>query len=86
MLTATVPEDLGLSLPITPTASPTTEQKVIKNLTVHKAGNQDENANRKPADWNSVTTDSIMSDMELDIKLIEEDGTLNDPTHTVYFT
>jgi hypothetical protein len=91
MLTPTVPEDLGLSLLITPTASPTADVKTFEDFKgSRKTQNKDENANKKSTsitDCNYYTTDSIMVDTELDIKLIEEDGTLNNPTHnTMYFT
>ena len=91
MLTPSVPEDLGLSLLITPTASPTADVKTVDNLMVgHTTQNEDENANKKTTslkDCTYIATDSIMVDMELDIKLIEEDGTLNNPMHnTLFFT
>ena len=90
MLMPNVPEDLGSSLLITPTASPTADVKTCEDFKVaHKTKNKDENANRKSTsltDCDYITTDSIMVDTELDIKLIEEDGTLN-PTHsTMFFT
>lgn len=91
MLTPSVPEDLGSSLLITPTASPTADTKTADNSNVScKAQNEDENANRKTTlltDCTYIGSENIIVDMELDIKLIEEDGTLNNPMHnTLFFT
>lgn len=90
MLTPTVPEDLGLSLLITPTASPTADVKTFEYSRVGPKNLKDENANRKSTsltDCNFITTERIMVDTELDIKLIEEDGTLNNSTYsTMFFT
>jgi hypothetical protein len=86
LLSPNIPEDLSSSLLITPTASPTTDVKTFDNF--HKTQNKDENANRKSASLTDcITTDTIMVHAELDIKLIEEDGTFNNPTHnTMFFT
>ncbi|XP_028391072.1 protein FAM53A-like [Dendronephthya gigantea] len=87
MLMPTDTEDLGSSLLITPSASPTTDVKPFEDFKVGlKTENDDENANRKPfTDY--FNAGSIMADVELDIKLIEEDGSLNHSTHnTMFFT
>ena len=89
MSTPNVPEDLGSSLLITPTASPTTDVKSFENFKVSlKIRNKDENGNRKCTsltDCDHISADTIMVDTELDINLIEEDGTLNNPTHNTMF-
>lgn len=85
MLTPTDTEDFASSLLITPSASPTTDVKSFEDFKVGlKTENNNENAKRKPV-TDYFTASSIMSDAELDIKLIEEDGTLNHATHNLMF-
>ena len=88
MLTTTMPNDFGLSLLITPTASPTADVKTFEDSKIGHT--KDENANKKSTlsrDYSYLKTENIMVDMELDLKLIEEDGTLNNPMHsTMFFT
>lgn len=82
-------EDLSVSLLITPTASPitsspTTEMKTSQTIDSNMLS-EDDNSDRKLVELFSPNNNSMV-DVELDVALIEEDGTNANPAQsTVLF-